>query len=131
MERIFEFLKDCQTMYVASVENDCPRVRPFSSHMSYKGRMYLCCGDYKESYRQLKANPNIEICACNPEGRFIRIRGIAVFDESEEAVNAFYAHEPGLKAIYKDVGLRLATFYIDKGYAELQGGPEPFERFCF
>ena len=73
----------------------------------------------------------MEFCTLAPDGRFLRVRGVAVFDRRPEAVEAFYAHDPELLDLYRNQGLNLAVFYIDKGYAEFQGGSEEFLSYNF
>ncbi len=131
MQRIYDFVKANGAMFIATVDGDQPRVRPFGSLMIYEGRLYMCMGDYKQSYKQLQQNPNMEFCTLAPDGRFLRVRGVAVFDRRPEAVEAFYAHDPELLDLYRNQGLNLAVFYIDKGYAEFQGGSEEFLSYNF
>ncbi|MGO0985104.1 pyridoxamine 5'-phosphate oxidase family protein [Clostridioides difficile] len=80
MEKIMNFLKENPTFYFATVEDNKPRVRPFGFVMNYEGRLYFGIGKHKASYKQLISNPNVEISTANKEGKWIRIKGKAVFD---------------------------------------------------
>ena len=55
-------------------------MRPFGFMMIFEDKLYFGMGTHKESYKQVKANPNVEICAMNPDGSFIRVKGVANFD---------------------------------------------------
>ena len=61
MNRIVEELKKAGVFYIATVDNNQPRVRPFGSVMEFEDNVYLCSGNFKEFYKQVKANPNVEL----------------------------------------------------------------------
>ena len=63
VERVYEFLEEAKTYYLATVEGDQPRVRPFGAVLLYDGRLYLQTGKVKAVSKQLAANPKAEICA--------------------------------------------------------------------
>ena len=119
MNEILEFLKDNPVFYVATVENGSPRVRPFGLVFPFEGKLFFGVGSHKASYRQLKENPNIEICTADAKGMWIRIRGKAVFDERAEAAGTAFETMPMLHKIYNEkTGFKLAPFYIAEGQAE-------------
>ncbi len=100
MEKVLEFLKEAGTWYLATVEGDQPRVRPFGAQMVYNGKLYLTTNNQKKVYQQMKANPKFEICGMNKEGQWIRITGKAVEDTSREARAAMLEANPGLGNMY-------------------------------
>jgi uncharacterized pyridoxamine 5'-phosphate oxidase family protein len=63
MSEVFEYLNGT-TFYVATVDGNKPRVRPFGFVMELNEKLYFGHNNSKTSYRQLMENPNIEICAC-------------------------------------------------------------------
>ena len=83
MNEVYEFLKKCGTYYLATVEGDQPRVRPFGTVNIYNGKLYIQTGKSKAVSRQLHANPMAEICAFQ-DGKWIRVTGELVCDESRE-----------------------------------------------
>lgn len=87
---------------LATTENGLPRVRPFGFRMLYEGRLYFGMGSYKPSYRQVIANPNVELCRLKPDGSFIRVRGKAVFDMREQTQAEMFRVSPGLYELYND-----------------------------
>lgn len=84
MERVCEFLKKAGVYYLATVEGDQPRVRPFGTAHIFEGKLYIQTGKSKPVSRQLAANPKAEICAFH-EGKWVRIAGELVEDDRVEA----------------------------------------------
>ena len=72
MEKVLEFLKEAGTYYLATVEGDQPRVRPFGTVNLFEGKLYIQTGKVKPVAKQLAANPKAEICACKG-GAWLRI----------------------------------------------------------
>lgn len=63
MQRVYEFLKDAETYYLATVEGDQPRVRPFGTVNVFEGKIYIQTGRNKAVSRQIEANHKVELCA--------------------------------------------------------------------
>lgn len=132
MQRILKFLSENPTFYFASVDGDKPRVRPFGFYMEYEGKLYFGMGKHKESYQQLLVNPNVEICTASPEGKWIRIRGTAVFDDRPEVMEKVFETMPSLAELYNEkTGLTLANIYLINGEAAIQDIQGHFEKFNF
>ena len=87
MERVCNFLKEAGAYYLATVEGNQPRVRPFGTVDLFEGKLYFQTGKVKAVANQLKANPNVELSAMSQDGRWIRIAAEAVLDENVEAQN--------------------------------------------
>ena len=83
MDEILEFLKNAGVYYLATVEGDQPRVRPFGTAEIFEGRLYIQTGKVKAVSRQLQANPKAEICAFR-DGVWLRIAGELVRDDRRE-----------------------------------------------
>ena len=84
IEKVTRFLKDAGTYYLATVEGDQPRVRPFGTAHIFEGKLYIQTGKKKEVSKQLKANPKAEICAFKG-GKWIRVAGELIEDDRIEA----------------------------------------------
>ena len=79
MVSVYEFLRACEVFFLATVDNDAPALRPFGAVMEYEGELYFSTGSYKDVYKQLTANPAIQIAALKSgTRRWIRISGMAV-----------------------------------------------------
>ena len=83
METVLQFLKDAETYYLATVEGDQPRVRPFGTAHIFEGKLYIQTGKVKDVSKQLHANPKAEICAFKG-GEWIRVAGELVEDDRVE-----------------------------------------------
>ena len=83
-EEIMEFLKENPTFYLATVDGYLPRVRPIGFAMWYNGHLCIALGKHKAAYKQLLDNTNLEICAANDRGEWLRVQGTANFDNSPE-----------------------------------------------
>ena len=99
IERVCKFLDDAGTYYLATVEGDQPRVRPFGTALIWEGKLYIQTGKIKNVSRQLAANPKAEICAFK-DGQWIRIAGELVNDDRREPKEAMLEKMPALKAMY-------------------------------
>ena len=98
-ERVCAFLEEAQVYYLATVEGDQPRVRPFGTAMVYEGKLYIQTGKVKPVSKQLAANPKAEICAFT-NGRWVRVWGKLMDDDRREVKVAMLEKYPNLKRMY-------------------------------
>ncbi len=101
MERVCEFLKKAGVYYLATVEGDQPRVRPFGTAHIFEGRLYIQTGKVKPTSRQLAANPKAEICAFH-QGTWVRIAGELIEDDRVEARKSMLDAYPNLRKMYDE-----------------------------
>ena len=99
MERVCKFFKEAETYYLATVEGDQPRVRPFGTAHIFEGKLYIQTGKVKAVSRQLAVNPKVEICAFM-KGKWLRLAGELVEDDRVEAKASLLAEYPGLQKMY-------------------------------
>lgn len=99
MEEVYEFLKAAGTYYLATIEGDQPRVRPFGTVDVFDGKLYIQTGKVKNVSKQIAANPKVEICAFK-DGVWIRIAGKLVRDERREAKAHMLDAYPSLQGMY-------------------------------
>ena len=99
MERVCQFLKEAGTYYLATVEGDQPRVRPFGTVNIFEGKLYIQTGKVKAVSRQLAANPKVEICAFM-KGKWLRLAGELVEDDRVEAKASLLEAYPSLQKMY-------------------------------
>jgi uncharacterized pyridoxamine 5'-phosphate oxidase family protein len=101
MQEVYEFLKKCGTYYLATVEGDQPRVRPFGTVDVFDGKLYIQTGKVKDVSKQLHINPKAEICAFDGvAGAWIRVAGTLVSDDRREAKAHMLESYPGLQDRY-------------------------------
>lgn len=119
MKKVINFLKENPIFYIATVDGNKPKVRPFGFAMEYNGKLYFGTAKEKQTCKQLLANPNVELCTFG-KGQWIRISGIAVLDDSEETISKTFDTNPELKQFLNpETGLTPAMFYIKDGVAEI------------
>ena len=116
MDEIVQFLKDAGTYYLATVEGDQPRVRPFGTAHVFEGKLYIQTGLVKPVAKQLLANPKAEICAFH-KGKWIRIAGELALDDRFEARKSMLDAYPSLRNMYDENDGNTAVFYFTKGTA--------------
>ena len=83
IERVCQFLDEAQTYYLATVEGDQPRVRPFGTALIYDGKLYIQTGKVKPVSKQLAVNPKAEICAFK-DGKWLRVAGELINDDNRD-----------------------------------------------
>ena len=116
MERVCNFLKDAGTYYLATVEGDQPRVRPFGTAHIFEGRLYIQTGKVKPVSRQLMANPKAEICAFH-NGTWLRIAGELVEDDRVEAKKSMLDDYTSLRAMYDENDGNTQVLYLKNAVA--------------
>ncbi|HVN95195.1 MAG TPA: pyridoxamine 5'-phosphate oxidase family protein [Syntrophorhabdaceae bacterium] len=125
MEEVYEYLKKCGMYFIATVDGDQPRVRPFGSLLIFEKRLYFQTGKVKNVAKQLAKNPKIEICAI-ADRKWIRIEAIAVEDDRMEARQAMLDAHPQLKGMYAADDGNCEVFYLKNATATFSArGEEP------
>lgn len=113
MQEVQNYLKECGTFYIATVDGDQPRVRPFGVSEIIDGRLYIMTGKVKDVYKQMAKNGKFEICALKKSGaEWLRISGTLVNDETLAVKEEFLRRNPGLKSMYKADDGNMAVLYI-------------------
>lgn len=100
MQEVYDFLKKCDTYYLATVEGNQPRVRPFGTVNIFEGRLYIQTGKSKNVSKQMEVNPLVEICAFDG-AHWIRVAATVVEDDRLEAKQSMLDAYPSLQGMYK------------------------------
>lgn len=116
MQEVFEFLKKCGTYYLATVQGDQPRVRPFGTIDLFEGRLYIQTGKSKAVSQQIAANPKAELCAF-ADGQWLRVSCELVRDERIEAKRHMLESYPELKAMYSAEDGNTEVLYLKNAEA--------------
>ena len=111
IDKVYYFLDDAQTYYLATVDGNRPRVRPFGTVLLHDGKLYIMTGKTKDVSRQISENPFVEICACM-NGAWIRIAAELVEDDSVEVKTAMLEKMPSLKATYSAEDDNMQMFWL-------------------
>ena len=129
MERVCEFLKSAGVYYLATVEGDQPRVRPFGTAHIFEGKLYIQTGKVKPVSRQLGENPKAEICAFH-NGTWVRIAGELVEDDRVEAKKSMLDAYPNLRRMYDENDGNTQVFYFRNAtatFSSFTAAPEVVE----
>ena len=125
MEKVLEFLKNAETYYLATVDGDQPRVRPFGTIHIFEGRLYIQTGKVKDVSKQIHKNPKVELCAFK-DGAWLRLAGTLVEDERIEAKASMLDAYPTLKGMYAADDGNTEVFYFKDATATFTSfGKEP------
>ena len=111
-----QFLKDAETYYLATVEGDQPRVRPFGTAHVFEGKLYIQTGKVKDVSKQLHQNPKAEICAFK-NGEWLRVSGKLIEDDRNEARQSMLDAYPSLQKMYKADDGNTEVFYFENATA--------------
>ena len=127
MKRVCEFLKNAEVYYLATVEGDQPRVRPFGTVNEFEGKLYIQTGKVKPTSKQLAANPKAEICAFK-DGKWIRIACELIEDDRYEAKKSMLDAYPNLRNMYDENDGNTQVLYMKNATAIISSfGGEPVE----
>ena len=116
MKRVYDFLKKAEVYYLATVEGDQPRVRPFGTINEFEGKLYIQTGRVKPTSKQLAANPKAEICAFK-DGAWIRVACELVEDDRFEARKSMLDAYPNLRGMYNENDGNTQVFYMKNATA--------------
>ena len=116
INEVCDFLKTAETYYLATVDGDQPRVRPFGTAHIFEDKLYIQTGKSKAVAEQIAANPKFEICAFS-KGTWVRVWGKLVEDPRIEAQESMLDDYPALKKMYTAGDGNTAVYYIEDGRA--------------
>lgn len=118
MNTVYEYLKQAGTYYLATVEGDQPRVRPFGTVNIFEGKLYIQTGKVKDVAKQIAANPKVEISAFM-NGKWIRVAGELVEDDRIEAQKSMLDAYPELGGMYKAGDGNTVVYYFKNAVATI------------
>ena len=130
MNEVYEFLKKCGTYYLATVEGDQPRVRPFGTIDIFDGKLCIQTGKVKEVSKQLQANPKAEICAFM-DGTWLRVAGKLVRDDRVEAKKHMLDQYPSLQKMYSAEDDNTEILYFEDAVATFSSFTAPKREIRF
>ena len=118
MERVEKFIKEAKVYYLATADEDQPRVRPFGTIHIFDGKLYIQTGKVKDVSKQLHKNPKAEICAFKGD-EWIRVSGELIEDERIEAKQSMLDAYPELKSKYSADDGNTEVFYFKDATATI------------
>lgn len=118
LQRVYNFLIQCGTYYIATVDGDKPRVRPFGTAAIFEDKLYIQTSNLKRVFDQIQKNNNVELAAFDG-GCWMRISGKLVRDERIEAKQYVLDMHPSLKSVYSADDDKTEVFYFESGTATI------------
>ena len=123
MQEVYEFLKACGTYYLATLEGDQPRVRPFGTIDIFEDKLYIQTGKVKDVSKEMLANPKVEICAFDGQ-KWIRVAGEVVRDDRVEPKKHMLDSYPNLQALYRADDDNTEVLYLKNATATISSFTE-------
>ena len=130
MEEVQKFLKECGVYYLATVDGDWPRVRPFGTAEIFDNHLYIQTGKKKDVFKQMEKNNKVEICAFK-DGKWIRVSGSLALDDRIEAKKDMLDKNPNLRGMYDENDNNTAVLYFESGEAIISSFTEEPKRIVF
>ena len=130
IEKVYQFLEEAHTYYLATVEGDQPRCRPFGTMLLYDGKIYIQTGKVKAVFKQIAANPKVEICAFN-NGKWLGVACELVNDDSRDVKVAMLEKLPMLKKMYSADDDNTQVLYFKNAVATFSSFTEAPEVITF
>ncbi len=116
MEEVQRFLKEAGVYYLATMDGDQPRVRPFGTAEIFEGKLYIQTGKKKDVYKQIENNNKVELSAFK-DGKWIRVSGELVPDDRVEAKKDMLDKNPNLRGMYNENDDNTIVLYFKSGKA--------------
>ena len=124
MKEVQEFLKDCGVYYLATMDGNQPRVRPFGTAEIFEDHLYIQTGKSKNVSKQIEKNPNVELCAFK-DGKWIRVTGKLIRDDRIEAKKDMLDKNPNLRGMYNENDDNTEVLYFENGEVTISSFTEP------
>lgn len=125
--KVNDFLSKAQVFYVLTTDGDQPKGRPFGAHLLVDGKIYFCCGTFKNVFKQLTANPKVEILAVAGMD-FLRYDGLATVVK-DDAIEEMFREQSQVKDQYEKNGWERGIFYLENAHAEFRRAMDLVEEF--
>ena len=113
-------MNKAQTFYFLTTDGDQPKGRPFGFQMLVDGVIYFCCGTFKNVFKQLTANPKVEVLALNGGAEFMRYDGKAKVVRSDALLAKVRQAMPEIMALYDKNGWEMGLFCLEDGHVEIR-----------
>lgn len=130
MKEAQEFLKSAGVYYLATIDGDKPRVRPFGTCEIFENKLYIQTGKSKDVYKQIEKNPNVELCAFK-DGKWIRVSGKLVADDRREAKKDMLDKNTELRGMYNEDDDNTIVLYLENAKAVISSFTEDEKVFEF
>ena len=126
MEEVKNFIKECGAYFLATVDGDEPKVRPFGTIEIFEGKLYIQTGKSKNVSKQIQKNGKVQLCAMNKAGnKWLRLSGTLVRDGRREPKVHMLEAYPELKRMYSPDDENTEVLYFKDATATFCSFTEP------
>lgn len=119
IEKIDEILTKSEVFYLATVDGTKPKVRPLGFHLLFDGKIYFGVGTHKDVYKQMEANPSVEIAAWDGE-HFLRYYGTVDLTKNQEVIDKAFELMPEIAEAYKANNWEMGVFFLNDATGEIR-----------
>ena len=122
LQRIYDFMANAGYYFMLTVDQEgFPKGRAFTSRILYDGKLYIATGNAKRVYKQIEANPKVEILAYQMKAQeYMRVDAIAVIDRDPAVAEAYLEKEPQVRNDFEgDAVPQMGMFYLKDVSAEI------------
>ena len=118
MNEVVKFLQDNPVQYLATVGRDGKaKCRPFMFMAEKDGKLWFCTNNTKEVYKDMQANPFVQVSVSSPSFAWIRLDGKAVFAD-DRGVKELCIENPIVKSQYGTADNPILTvFCLENAHA--------------
>ena len=122
MSKAYDFLKECGSFFVLTINGDYPAGRPFGAVMEVGDDLYLSTNDMNQVHKQMREHEKIQIVAKKATSReWIRITGIATECDDQDLKRRMLVECPILQKRFDDVGIEhFLMFKVSIGNVEIK-----------
>lgn len=130
MQEVVDFFKKAGVYYLATIDGDQPRVRPFGTSEIFEDKLYIQTGKIKDVSKQIQANNKVELCAF-ADGKWLRVSGKLIRDDRYEPKAYMLEQNPSLKAMYSAEDDNTEVLYFTEATATFSSFTEPPRTISF
>lgn len=120
MQEVLDFLDTNRVVFLATMQDGCPRVRPFQFQFAEAGRLWFCTARSKAVYAQLSADPRLEFSAVAKDMTTLRLKGAARLDDDMAAKRRIIESNALVRGLFGTAeNPDFTAFSVDHGSAVL------------
>ena len=127
VKEITGILAETPMCFVATVSGNEPRVRAFQYQFEQDGKLWFCTARSKDVFRQLQANPAVQVCAVRQDMTWLRVSGKVSLEDNRAVKERILSERPLIKGLYGTAdNPDFTTFCIEHGaytIADFSGKP--------
>ena len=127
LQTVVRIMTEAPMTFIATADGGQPRVRAFQFQFEQGGKLWFCTARSKDVFKQLRANPAVEICAVTQDMTWVRVSGTVSFEDSLPVKERILSEQPLIKGIYGSAdNPDFTTFCLEHGawaIADFSGNP--------